>query len=85
MNHDELAFLAEVSSVNQALAVYIGRMLDVDGGRTEYSDSLAEVERGLATRLLALGQALEGPTPSRLGRSPAARGRPRPSDLPTDA
>lgn len=59
MNHDELAFIAEVSSVNQAIAVYIGRVLDIDGGRVDYSTSIAEVERRLAARLFAIAQALQ--------------------------
>lgn len=58
VNHDELAFLAEVSKTNQAIAVYIGRMLDIDGGRTEYSATLTEVEHQLAARLFAIGHAL---------------------------
>lgn len=59
MNHDELAFLAEVSSANQAVAVYIGRVLDIDGGRTEYSAALPDVEQALAARLFAIAVALQ--------------------------
>jgi hypothetical protein len=59
MNHDELAFIAEVSSANQAVAVYLGRVLDIDGGRTEYRATIADVERRLAARLFAIAQALE--------------------------
>jgi hypothetical protein len=59
VNHDELAFLAEVSSANQAIAVYIGRVLDIDGGRTEYSAALPEVEQQLAARLFAIAIALQ--------------------------
>lgn len=59
MNHDELAFVAEMSKTNQAVAVYLGRVLDVDGGRTEFSTSLADVERLLADRLFAIAQALQ--------------------------
>ncbi|MBC6451006.1 hypothetical protein [Actinokineospora xionganensis] len=66
MNHDELAFLAEVSSVNQAIAVYIGRVLDIDGGRTEYSAALPEVEQQLAARLFAIAIALQANATGRI-------------------
>jgi hypothetical protein len=66
VNHDELAFLAEVSSLNQAIAVYIGRVLDIDGGRTEYAATLPEVEQQLAARLFAVAVALQA---NAVGRS----------------
>jgi hypothetical protein len=59
VNHDELAFIAELSSVNHDIARYIGRVLDVDRGLTEYSTALPAVELALAARLLAIGQALD--------------------------
>ncbi len=59
MNHDELVRVAELSSVNQEVARYIGRVLDVDRGLTEFTTPLSEVERELGARLVAVGKALE--------------------------
>ncbi|MGQ0839095.1 hypothetical protein [Actinokineospora sp.] len=73
MNHDDLAFLAEVSKTNQSIAVYIGRVLDIDGGRTEYSATLAEVEQQLAARLFAIGHALEAKANGRADISGSSR------------
>ncbi|MGH3876670.1 MAG: hypothetical protein ACRDSK_06485 [Actinophytocola sp.] len=66
MNHDELVLLAELSSVNQDMARYIGRVLDVDRGLTEFTTPLSEVERELGARLVAVGQALDAQARSRL-------------------
>jgi hypothetical protein len=66
MNHDELVLLAELSSVNQDVARYIGRVLDVDGGRTEFTAPLRDVEQELGARLVAIGQALDAQAQSRL-------------------
>lgn len=71
MNHDALAFIAEVSSTNQAIAVYIGRVLDIDGGRTEYSAALPEVEQQLAARLFAVAQALQAKAVGRIDQAVA--------------
>jgi hypothetical protein len=79
VNHDELAFIAEVSSANQAIAVYIGRVLDVDGGCIEYRTALPELEQRLAARLLAIGQALQA---NATGRTDATEPRRLPEKHP---
>jgi hypothetical protein len=66
MNHDELVIAAELSSVNQDVARYIGRVLDVDRGRTEFTTPLSDVERELGARLVAVGRALDAQARSRL-------------------
>jgi hypothetical protein len=51
MTHDELILNAALARVNKSIARYISRVLDVDQGRTEYTQPLGDVQRELADEL----------------------------------
>jgi hypothetical protein len=55
--HDELVLMAELASVNNQIARFVLRLLDVDAGRKEQV-SVAD-EAHLAGRLVDLGHALQ--------------------------
>lgn len=57
-DHDELVLLARLTSTNTQIANYVSRVLDLDRGSTEYTKSLAEVERELGKSLLAMGHSV---------------------------
>jgi hypothetical protein len=55
--HDELVLMAELSRVNNQIARFVLRLLDVDAGRAEHV-SVADEGR-LGVRLIELGRALQ--------------------------
>lgn len=55
--HDELVLMAELASVNNQIARFVLRLLDVDAGRAEQV-SVAD-EGNLGVRLVDLGYALQ--------------------------
>jgi hypothetical protein len=55
--HDELELMAELSSVNNQIARFVLRLLDVDAGRAQHL-SVADQGR-LGIRLVELGRAIQ--------------------------
>ena len=59
MNHDDLVFTSELSQVNNDLARYLTRVLDLDPTVTEYTVPIDVVERSLGAHLVEVGQKLQ--------------------------
>ena len=55
--HDELVLMAELSSVNNQIARFVLRLLDVDAGRAEPVSATDEGRLGV--RLVGIGRALQ--------------------------
>jgi hypothetical protein len=55
--HDELVLMSELSSVNNQIARFVLRLLDVDAGRAEPVSTTDEGRLG--TRLIGIGRVLQ--------------------------